>query len=57
MYLHLNKLLFLLNTYINYKKYGWKVLKLNLDIKYFENCLDLNLCPKFLKFKPPNLQV
>ena len=39
------------------KKYGWKVLKLNLDIKYFENCLDLNLCPKFLKFKPPNLQV
>ena len=39
------------------KKYAWKVLKLNLDIKYFENCLDLNLCPKFLKFKPPNLQV
>ena len=30
---------------------------LNLDIEYFENCLDLNLCPKFLKFKPPNLQV
>ena len=39
------------------EKYGWKVLKLNLDIKYFENCLDLNLCPKFLKFKLHNLQV
>ena len=39
------------------EKYGWKVLKLNLDIKYFKNCLDLNLCSKFLKFKPSNLQV
>ena len=39
------------------EKYGWKVLKLNLDIKYSENCLDLNLFPKFLKFKPFNLQV
>ena len=39
------------------KKYRWKVLKLNLDIKYFENCLDLNLCAKFFKFKSLNLQV
>jgi len=28
-----------------------------LDIKYFESCLDLNLCSEFLKFKIPNLTV
>ena len=25
--------------------------------KYLENCADLNICPEFLKFKPPKLNV
>ena len=31
-------------------------MKLRLNSKYFENCLDLDLCPEFLKFKAPNLR-
>ena len=27
------------------EKYGWKVLKLNLDIKYFENCFRFKSLP------------
>jgi len=27
------------------EKQGKKLIKLGLDIKYFESCLDLNLCP------------
>ena len=37
------------------EKAGLKVTKLVLDLKYFESCLELGICPKFLKFKPPNL--
>jgi len=39
------------------EKQGRKLVKLRLDVKYFESCLDLNLCPEFLKFKCPNLSV
>ena len=39
-----------------FEKQGLKVVKLRLDSKYFENCLDLDLCPEFLKFKAPNLR-
>ena len=31
------------------------MVKLGLDVKYFETCLDLSLCPEFLKFKIPSL--
>lgn len=41
----------------NFEKQGHKLVKLKLDVKYFENCLDLNLCPEFLRFKTPNLNV
>ena len=34
-----------------------KLMKLNLDVKYFNTCLDLNICPKFIKFRLPNFQV
>ena len=27
-----------------------------LDEDFFQTCLDLQLCPKFLKFRPPNLR-
>ena len=37
------------------EKAGLKVTKLVLDLKYFESCLELGICPKYLKFKPPNL--
>ena len=40
-----------------FEKQGHILVKLQLDIKYFETCLDLDLCPEFLKFKPPNLSV
>ena len=32
-------------------------MKLKLDVNYFETCLDLKICLRFLKFKPPNLSV
>ena len=32
-------------------------MKLRLDIKYFETCAELGLCPQFLKFKAPKLKV
>ena len=40
-----------------FEKQGHKLIKLPLDIKYFESYLDLNLRPEFLKFKPTNLSV
>ena len=39
------------------EKFGYKVLKLRLDVKYFKTCTDLGLCPQFLKFKAPKLKV
>ena len=39
------------------EKFGQKIVKLRLDIKYFEICSNLNLCPEFLKFRPPKLKV
>ena len=45
------------STFRSLEKHGHKLVKLNLDVKYFESCLDLNLCPEFLKFKAPNLSV
>ena len=32
-----------------------KVVKLKLDLRYFHTCIDLSICPKFLKFKPPRI--
>ena len=37
------------------EKSGLKLTKLTLDLKYFQSCVELGLCPKFLRFKPPNL--
>ena len=34
-----------------------KIVKLKLDTKYLESYADLKICPKFLKFKPPNISV
>ena len=36
---------------------GQKIVKLKLDKKYLESWADLKICPKFLKFKPPNISV
>ena len=38
------------------EKVGWKTVKLKLDLKYLQTCLDLDLCSEFLKFKPPNFK-
>ena len=35
------------------EKQGQKLVKLGLDV--LETCLDLSLCPEFLKFKIPTL--
>ena len=35
---------------------GKKLVKRSLDVKYWERCIDLELCPNFLKFKPPRLK-
>ena len=37
------------------EKFYLKVNKLHLDLKYFERCHELDLCPKFLRFKAPKL--
>ena len=41
----------------NFERTSIRVTKLKLDIVYFERCLNLKLCPKFLMFKPPRLKV
>ena len=33
------------------EKQGRKLVKLGQDVKYFETCLDISLCPEVLKFK------
>ena len=38
------------------EKTGLKVSKLQLDLGYFERCLELGVCPPFLRFKPPNVK-
>ena len=44
-------------TLRNFEKVGWKTVKFKSDLKYPQTCLYLDLCPEFLKFKPPNLKV
>ena len=39
------------------ERLGLKVVKLKLDVNYFETCLDLKICSRFLKFKTPNLNI
>ena len=39
------------------EKLGQKAVKLRLDVKYLEACVELDICPKFLRFKPPNISV
>ena len=46
-----------MSTFRALERQGNRLTKLGLDLKYFETYLDLNLCPEFLKFKPPKLQV
>ena len=38
-------------------RYSLKKVKLKLDIKFFETCANLDICPQFLKFKAPNLKI
>ena len=35
---------------------GKKLVKRSLDVAYWERCVDLELCPNFLKFRPPRLR-
>ena len=44
-----------LTRFRSLEKSGIKVTKLVLDVRYFENCIELGICPQFLKFKPPKL--
>ena len=46
-----------MSTLRAFEKRGHKLVKLGLDVKYLKNCADLNICPEFLKFKPPKLNV
>ena len=41
----------------NLEKVGRKTVKIKLDLKYLQTCLELDRCPEFLKFKSPNLKV
>ena len=41
----------------DFEKLSCKLASLKLDIQYFNKCLELNLIPEFLKFKPPKLEV
>ena len=41
----------------NLEKVEWKTVKIKFDLKDLQTCLDLDLCPEFLKFKPPNFKV
>jgi len=45
------------SVFRNLERQGFKLMKLKLDLKYFDSCLDLKICPNYLKFKPPNLRV
>ena len=38
------------------EKRVFQIVKKKLDVEYFEKCLDLKLCPEFLKFHPPKLK-
>ena len=44
-----------LHVFRKLEKSGIKVTKLTLDLKYFENCVELGICPQYLRFKPPKL--
>ena len=48
---------FLVDVFRKLEKNGAKVLKLILDVKFLESCLELKICPEFLKFKRPRLSV
>ena len=50
-----NKRGILVSTLRALEKQGKKLVKLRLDVKYFETCLDLDLYPEFLKLKITNL--
>ena len=45
-----------MKTFRLLEKRVFLVLKKKLDVEYFERCLDLKLCPSFLKFNPPRLK-
>ena len=38
------------------EKDALRVSKLTLDVAYFDKCLELEICPKYLRFKVPNLK-
>jgi len=44
-------------TFRKLEKIGLKVVKLRFDVKFYETCLSLKICPEFLNFKPPKLNV
>ena len=39
-----------------YEDLSYKLAKKRLDKEFFCTCLDLEMCPRFLKFKPPRLK-
>ena len=43
------------NNFRKFEKLVYRLGKLKLDKKYFENCIELNVVPKFLRFKIPGL--
>ena len=38
------------------EKAAIKATKKELDVRFWERCVDLQLCPEFLKFKPPKIK-
>ena len=45
-----------MNNLRSFEKKAATLTKKELDIRFWERCLDLKLCPEFLKFKPPKLK-
>ena len=39
-----------------YEELSYKLAKKSLDKEFFATCLDLEMCPDFLKFRPPRLE-
>ena len=35
---------------------GKKMVKRNLDVMFWQRCIDLEICPDFLKFRPPRIR-
>ena len=53
-YLLLSKRGIQVNILRKFERSVWKTEKKKLDVNFWQRCLDLSVCPEFLKFKHAN---